>query len=535
MSTCAEVVAKTLREAEIETVFGLPGGEVLDLCEACRKEGISFVLTRHEAVAAFMADVTGQITRRPGVCMSTLGPGAMNLLLGVASAYLERSPLLAISGQLSNEATPYCTHQRIDIPALFQPVTKWNTVLDAKNTQGKVKKAIEIATEHRMGPVHLTLPADVAKRQDDDSAFWETYSNKHAASFSEVLLQEAVRELKQSTHPLVIIGVGIDPVLDAERVNEFVEKTRIPVMATPKAKGVVSEANPLYLATAGGMAGDRLVLEFLEKVDLVVGIGFDPVESDKMWHKDKKLLSIDSVTTADCAYAPSLELTGNVGSILTRILDSYEPVHTWEEKELRAFKDRMIAELEPPVAASPRGLSPYHVVLRLRQLLSPSTVLTTDVGAHKLLLGQLWKTYEPLTFFMSNGLSSMGYGFPAAMAAKLQFPDRDVVSVCGDGGFLMVLQDLETAVRLQLSLVCVVFCDQRLGLIEVVQKKRLYPSFGIEFGRTDLAKVAEGFGAHGVNVDSFEGLEVAVREGLEKSKPVVIAVSIDPDEYANQM
>jgi len=171
----------------------------------------------------------------------------------------------------------------------------------------------------------------------------------------------------------------------------------------------------------------------------------------------------------------------------------------------------------------------------LRELLPPGTVLTTDVGAHKLLAGQIWKTYEPLTFFMSNGLSSMGYGLPAAMAAKLQFPDRDVVSLCGDGGFLMVLQDLETAVRLQLPLVCVVFCDQKLGLIEVVQKKRRYPSYGIEFGGTDLAKVAEGFGAHGVNVDSFEDLEVAVGDGLKKRKPAVIAVSIDPEEYARQM
>ena len=535
MSTCAEVVARTLREAGVETVFGLPGGEILDLCEACRKEGVSFVLTRHEAVAAFMADVTGQITRRPGVCVSTLGPGAMNLLLGVASAYLERSPVLAISGQLSNEASPYCTHQRIDIPALFEPVTKWNTVLDGENTGEKVKDAIAIATEQRMGPVHITLPADVARKQDGVSGLREAHGGVQAPSLDEGLLETAVRELKQSTHPLIVIGVGIDPVHDAEIVNEFVEKTRIPVMATPKAKGIVPESNPLYLATAGGMAGDRLVVEFLERVDLVVGIGFDPVESDKMWHKDKRILSIDTATTADGAYAPSLELVGDVGSILSKVLDTYEARHTWEEEELQAFKDRMIAELEPPAVVSPGGLSPYHVILKLRQLLSPGTVLTTDVGAHKLLVGQLWKSYEPLTFFMSNGLSSMGYGLPAAMAAKLQFPNRDVVSVCGDGGFLMVLQDLETAVRLQLSLVCIVFCDRKLGLIEVVQKKRRYPSYGIEFGDTDLAKVAEGFGAYGVNVNSLEELEAAVVEGLKKRKPVVIAVPVDPDEYQRQM
>ncbi len=535
MNTCAQVVAKTLREAGIRTIFGLPGGEVVDLVEACRQEGISFILTRHETVAAFMAEVTGQITRRPGVCISTLGPGAINLLLGVADAYLERSPLLAISGQMSNEATPYCTHQRIDIPAIFEPVTKWNIVLDAKNTRDKVKKAIEIATQDRMGPVHLTLPKDVAKKQDEDSGIWEIGTEKHASSLNEELFQEALGELRQASHPLVIIGINIDPVRNSKIINKFIELTQIPVMATPKAKGVVSESNPLYLATAAGMAGDRVIMEFLEKVDLLVGIGFDPVESDKMWHKGKKLLSIDTASTADHDYAPSLELVGDIDIILTRILDSYKPAHMWEEKELQAFKDEMITELKPPASSSSKGLSPYHVALRLRHLLSPNAILTTDVGAHKLLLGQVWKTYEPLTFFMSNGLSSMGYGFPAAMAAKLQFPDRDVVSICGDGGFFMVLQDLETAVRLQLSLICVVFCDQKLSLIEVVQKKRRYPGYGIEFGNTNLVEIAEGFGAHGVKVNSFGDLETAIISGLKEKGPVVIEVPIDPGEYAKQM
>ena len=306
-------------------------------------------------------------------------------------------------------------------------------------------------------------------------------------------------------------------------------------MATPKAKGVVSASNPLFLATAGGMAGDNVILEFLQKVDLLVGIGFDPVESDKMWHKEKKMLSIDTATTAEGAYAPTLELLGDVNLILTRILASYAPTHTWEEKELLAFKHKMSKELKPPASSSPKGLSPYHVILKLRQLLPPSTILTTDVGAHKLLLGQIWETYEPLTFFMSNGLSSMGYGFPAAMAAKLRFPDREVVSVCGDGGFLMMLQDLETAVRLQLSLICVVFCDKKLGLIEVVQQRRRYPSYGIEFASTDLAEIARGFGARGIKADSFPALEAAITEGLKERGPMVIEVPVDPEEYAKQM
>ncbi|MDP3880092.1 MAG: thiamine pyrophosphate-binding protein [Dehalococcoidales bacterium] len=432
MATCAEVVARTLKENGISTIFGLPGGEVLDFLEACRREGLSFVLTRHEAAAAFMADVTGQITRRPGVCLSTLGPGATNLVSGVANAFLDRSPVLAITGQMSTRAAPYCTHQRIDLSSLFQPVTKQSIVLDARNTRSKVERAIEIATQGRMGPVHLLLPSDMAAQQDESYQADEAEANVYASYSDERLMEKALAELNQARHPLVIVGVGVDPVGSSAIIADFIEKTRIPVMVTPKAKGLVSETNPLFLATAAGMAGDRVIVEFLQDVDLVVGIGFDPVESDKMWHKEKKILSIDTASTADGSYAPFLELIGDVNAILTRFLTAYTSNHAWEEKKLRAFRDEMREVSSSPVAASRRGLSPYHVILKLRQLLSPNAVLTTDVGAHKLLLGQLWETYEPLTFFMSNGFSSMGYGFPAAMAARLQFPDREVVSVSGE-------------------------------------------------------------------------------------------------------
>ncbi|MDP6510363.1 MAG: thiamine pyrophosphate-dependent enzyme, partial [Dehalococcoidia bacterium] len=301
------------------------------------------------------------------------------------------------------------------------------------------------------------------------------------------------------------------------------------------AKGIVSESHPLFLAAAGGMAADEVVLELLEKADLLVGIGFDPVESDKIWHRQKKLLSIANASIADGDYAPALEVIGDVKVILGQILASYSPNHSWKEAEQRDFKSRVRAKLQPSASASSKGLSPYHLILRLRQLLSPSAVLTTDTGAHKLLLGQLWETYEPLTFFMSNGLSSMGYGFPAAMAARLQFPDREVVSICGDGGFAMMLQDLETAVRLKLPLVCIVFCDNTLSLIQVVQRRREYPDYGVGFKGTNLAGIARGFGACGVRVDTLEDFERAVAAGLREKGPVVIEVPVDPEEYQKQI
>ena len=535
MSICAEVIARTLKEADIGSVFGLPGGEVLTLIEALRREDISFVLTRHEATAAFMADVTGQITRRPGVCLSTLGPGATNLLSGVANAYLDRSPLLAITGQMSTEALPFCSHQRIDLPALFQPVTKAGIVMDAKDSRGAVGKAIAIATQGRRGPVHIMLPSNIARQEDEGNESREVPLEESSPVLNQGLLEEAVGELAWASHPLIILGIGVDPLATGEAINEFVEKTQIPVLTTPKAKGIVSESHPLFLATAGGMAADEVVLELMEKADLLVGIGFDPVESDKMWHRQKKLLSIANASIAEGDYAPALQLVGDVKVILGQILASYSPNHSWKEAEHRDFKSRMRAKLQPSASAFSKGLSPYHLTLKLRQILSPSAVLTTDVGAHKLLLGQLWEAYEPLTFFMSNGLSSMGYGFPAAMAARLQFPDREVVSVCGDGGFAMMLQDLETAVRLKLPLVCIVFCDNTMSLIRVVQSRREYPDYGVGFGGTNLAGIARGFGACGEKVDTLEDFERAVAAGLREKCPVVIEVPVDPEEYQKQI
>lgn len=531
MTTCAETVAKTLRAANIRTIFGLPGGEVLDFVEACRREDISFILTHHESAAAFMADITGQITQHPGVCLSTLGPGATNLVSGVANAYLDRSPVLAITGQISTQAIPYCTHQRIDLQALFQPITKSSITLDAKNTESKVRKAIDIATADRMGPVHLLLPSDTARKHDERVGASETSTKKDHSSINEMLLRKVLEELTQARHPLLIVGIGVNPMRDSESINEFIEKTQIPVMTTPKAKGVVAESNPLFLATAAGMAGDDLIMEFFQKVDLLVGIGFDPVESDKMWHTQKKLLSISTTTIADGAYTPALEILGDIRLILARILSCYKLTHRWKDRELQDFRDKMTKKLQPPVSAPAKGLSPYHVILTLRHLLSPSAILTSDVGAHKLLLGQIWKTYEPLTFFMSNGLSSMGYGFPTAIAAKLQFPDRQVACICGDGGFLMMLHELETVVRLQLQVICIVFCDKRLALIDIIQKRRRQPSYGVEFGDTDLMAVASGFGAHGARVDTLEDFERAIVNGFKESGPVVIQVPINPDEY----
>jgi len=536
MAACAQTIAATLKEAGVERIFGLPGGEILDLIEACRQEGIDFLLTRHESTAAFMADVTGQITRRPGVCVSTVGPGATNLVSGVANAYLDRSPLVAFSAQLSTSFYKYSPHQRINLAELFRPVTKWSSDISGKNTAVLIKKAIDISTTPRPGSVHMSLPSDIAKKEDlVSSEGGESSKGKGETPGPERNIRKIADEIGKSKYPVVIVGIGVDPRETQDSIREFIEKTGIPAMVTPKAKGIISDDHPLFLGTGGGMAGDGLFLELLDKVDLMVGIGFDPVESDKIWHIEQKIISIDTASIKDDYYSPYLEEIGRVDGILEDLTQMVTANHQWREEDIIRFKTKLDRAMTPKDRSSRKGLSPYYIAQTMRQILPPDAIIAVDVGAHKLLFGQIWKTYSPLTFFISNGLSSMGYGFPAAMAAKLAFPNRPVVCVAGDGGFSMMIHDLETAVRQRLPVIVVVFSDALLTLIDCVQAKKGLPSYGVGFEKVDFAKISQGFGANGVKISSFREFELALQEAIHAEGPTVIDVPIDPDEYRFQI
>jgi acetolactate synthase-1/2/3 large subunit len=536
MASCVETIAATLKGSGVKRIFGLPGGEILDLIEACRQVGIDFILTRHESTAAFVADVTGQITKRPGVCISTVGPGATNLVSGLANAYLDRSPLLALSAQLSSSFYTYSPHQRLDLAELFKPVTKWSSKISGKNTAVLIKKAIQISTTPRPGSVHISLPSDIAVKEELISLEeGECSKGKGESTELEGDVQEIADEIGKSQYPVVIVGIGADPRETQESIRRFIEKTGIPAMVTPKAKGIIPDDHPLFFGTAGGMAGDGLFLELLSQVDLVVGIGFDPVESDKIWHVEKKIISIDTASIKDDHYTPYMEKIGRVDRILNELNQMVTAKHRWTEKAVLSFRTKLDRAIKPRHRSSHKGLSPYHIAQTMREILPPDSIITVDVGAHKLLFGQIWKTYLPLTFFISNGLSSMGYGFPAAMAAKLEIPNKPVICVAGDGGFSMMIHDLETAVRLRLPVIVVVFSDGSLALIECVQAKRGLPSYGVSFKRVDFAKIAQGFGANGLKVSSFQEFEVALQEAIKAQGPTVIDVPIDPDEYRFQI
>lgn len=530
ISTCAAIIAQTLQRSGVRYVFGHPGGEVVDFVNALESCGIRFVLTGHESAAAFMAGAAGRLTGIPGVCLSTLGPGACNLVLGVASAYLDRDPLLAFSARTPAARAHSINKQNLALRDLFSHITKWSVELDAVATEETICRALALARRPKRGPVYLNVAADVATQADQSRGHAPpqpaetTESSDHLSAIGAAL--------NRAKRPIGIVGVGLDAERDCDAVRAFFATTGIPYCVTPEAKGVADEGGDGFLGVAGLGSGDASITEWLNLSDCLLGVGFDPVESSQEWHLRKPVYSVASGATGFDRYRPAAECVGDVTALLSELSAAYRGKPDWTAAELEETRRRVQAAITPPAKEGARGLSPYHVIRALRELLPESTIVTTDVGAHKMLLAQAWRAPKPGTFLVSNGLSAMGYGVPAAIAACLFRRDCPVVGVIGDGGFNMMVQELETARRLDVAPLFVVFCDRSLAVIKVAQDARGIPHHGVDFAPVDWAKVAEGFGAAGFAPNTLAQVEKAAAEWLAHPRLTVLAVPIDESLYA---
>lgn len=546
--TVAFAIASRLAEAGVTHAFGYPGGETLDLLEAFRAAGISFVLTRHEAAAAFAAGAYGELTGRPGVCLATLGPGATNLVSGIAAAYLERAPVLAFTAQLPRSRRETTTHQRIDLNALFRPVTKGSFLLDPSDARRTLEKGIQLATAARPGPVHFEVPSDVPRAVCGDAigrGFFAglTRAKGAAAAPAPCAYDAATRVVAAAARPVMLIGVGARTAGQAA-VTALAEAGGLPVVVTPKAKGLIPESHPLF----GGvveMLGKKHVLDWLAAADAFVYVGFDPVELDMLWEYQAPGVLIDEIPDQDAYYRVDAELTGPIGPVMSGWLERVtsaggagEPYavlhgargHNYGATAAGGLREALHRCLS--VEASPGLLSPREVVEAVRCAAgSPDAMVTTDVGAHKMAVGQLWRTDSAGCFLMSNGQSSMGYGLPAAITAKLIHPGREVVAMIGDGGLGMYLGELETVKRLGLNLPVVVFADRQLSLIAMGQERRGYPRQAVDFGNPDFSLLARGMGGHGAVAASPEQLRDEVRAAFGRRTFSLIAVPVDDSLY----
>jgi len=522
MATHAEAIAETLAGCGVEFVFGLPGGEVLALIDACRRRGLRFLLTGHESSAASMAQVIGQIKGVPGVCVSTLGPGATNLVTGVANAFLDRAPLLVFTAQIPGAAFPIMSHQRVHLDRLFSPITKRSLTLGTADSRELTSSSIALALAPRPGPVHLALPSDVAVQECDLAPPIEAPAASRSAG--EETLPSIAARINSSERPLVLIGLGAEPSA-AATIRALVDRLQAPFLVTPKVKGILPEDDPRFLGVASGMAIDRDIVETIRAADLVVAVGFDPVECDKTWFADVEIVALDAVTMSEGSYRP-LEAIGDMVALIAALTADVEP-KPWPE-ELLSRRRKAIAR----TPASPRrGLSPLRLIEELRAVFPRDGLVTCDVGSHKLLMGQFWRAYQPGTFFVSNGLSGMGFGVPAAVGAQLAYPDRPVLAVVGDGGMLMMLHDLVLIRELDLPIIIVVFLDSSLSLIRVSQQRRGFPNYGVDFPAPDFAAIAQAFGISARRAESLAAVRTEVERALVNRSSVVLEVPVDLGEY----
>ncbi len=527
--TSAELIVRCLEREQLEFLFTLPGEEVLDLLDALHGSRIRVVTVRHEQGAAFMADVYGRLTGKAGVCLATLGPGATNLLTGIADAFLDRVPLIAITGQVSLARMHTESHQYLDVMGLFRPVTKWQARITTPDIIPEaVRKSFKVAEAEKPGPAHLELPEDVAGVEAGGPTEPLPGDGPPMPEPLERQIKRAADVIGQAKRPLLLAGNGLVRQRAHEALRRFARRARVPVVHTFMGKGLLPDSDPLSLFTLGLRRGDR-AWDAVRRADVVICAGYDFVEyAPCLWNadRDKRVVHVDvSPAEVDMHYPVEVEVLGDPSLSLEQLAGR---LGSFDGRWAMDTRNRILEATEPRRAAWP--LLPQTVMRAVRAALRPNDVIVCDVGAHKLWMASLFPCEWPNTCLISNGLAAMGIGIPGAVSAKLAHPDRQVMAVVGDGGFLMAAQELETAVRLGLPLVVLVWRDDGYGVIRMNQLRRFGRTTAVDFANPDFVRYATSLGAEGFRVASPEELAPCLAQALASSRPAVIDCPVDYSE-----
>jgi acetolactate synthase-1/2/3 large subunit len=523
----SEVFVECLEAEGVRYVFGIPGEETLDLNESLADSSVQFIPVRHEQGGAYMADAYGRLTGRAGVCLGTLGPGATNLVTAVADAFLDRAPLVALTGQSDIERMHKESHQYIDLIGIMRPIVKWNARVSSPEIIPEVvRKAFAVAESEKPGSTHLELPEDVMQQPLDASPLPRHTPVQPEPGGRD--LQRAAEMIDNARNPLALAGNGAIRGHAARALRSFVHNTGIPVAETFMAKGLVDYEDPKALGTVGLQARDYEMAGF-EDADLVIAIGYDLVEhSPKHWNpkRDKQIIMIDSVAAEiDQNFVPDVELIGDIAHVLARLAADCSRSQTTAGTS--RLHEVVMAALTEARDDDHFPVRPPRALWDLRQALGRDDVLVSDVGLHKLWIGRMFPAHEPGTVLIANGLAGMGFALPTAIGAKLVYPDRKVVAVSGDGGFLMNVQELETASRLGTAVVNVIWENAQFGSIVWKQDKKFGRHFGVDFGNPDFVKLAESFGLPAWRCSSADDFPRVLGDALAKDVPSVIVLPID--------
>lgn len=530
--TVAEVLARRLHEAGVERVFGLPGGETVEILDALRRRGLRFELAHNESSAVFMADATARLTGQPGVCLTTLGPGAANAIAGVAHAYLDRGPVLVITARTPDHLLPDHTHQVIDLHALYTPVTKGSFKLEPAGADQTICTALALALNGRPGPVHLEVSNETAMQPAGAGSVPDAMDSNGPTETSPASgpsMAAAAEVLIRSRRPVIVAGLGLEPERPYAALRRLAEAAQAPVITTPKGKGCLPDDHPLAAGTIGLTRTDP-AYALLDEADCIVALGFDVVELVKPWDQSAPLLWLAPWPNQAPTIPARVELAGPMQPGLEHLAGlSFRSGPDWGESRVRAYRQSLAGPRRPE--PSPGRMLPQTVLETLRQTVPRDTLVTTDVGSHKILSCLTWPSYAPNRFLVSNGLSCMGFSLPAAIAGSLALPDQPVVCLVGDGGLAMVMGELGLLTRLQLPVIVVVFNDAALDLIRSQQIRAAKPVYGTEFASPDFVSIARAYQLEAQRVTTGAECTQSIRAAVAARRPTLIEAMIDPISY----
>ena len=527
----AELFIRCLENEGVEYIFGIPGEENIDMMDALLDSSIKFITVRHEQGAAFMADMYGRLTGKAGVCLGTLGPGATNLVTGFADANMDRAPIIGIAGQGATTRMHKESHQILDLVNLFEPISKYSTeIIHADIIPEVVRKAFKDAQAEKPGGAFISFPENIAGGGAQEGKLPLLVQQAAAPEPPQLKVEQAAEVISNARYPIIMAGNGVVRGDASEKLVAFSEKLNIPVATTFMAKGSIPFSHELSLGTVGLQAHDYVACGF-DRADVVICVGFDMVEyHPKSWHpdKDKKIIHIDqNYAEVDEHYILEVGVIGDIGASLNAIAAVAARSEAPRSDELRRV---IVDELTAMADDDSFPMKPQRILCDIRAALGKEDILVSDVGAHKMWIARMYQAESPNTCIISNGFASMGIGLPGALAAKLVYPRKTVMTINGDAGFMMNSQEIETALRHNIAMIVMIWHDSQYGLIKWHQDRKFGRDSNIDFTNPDFVKYAESFGARGYRVNAAEELLPVIRQAIEDDTVVIIDVPVDYSE-----
>jgi acetolactate synthase-1/2/3 large subunit len=528
MVKTSDLVVKALENEGVKYIFGIPGEENLDLLNSLKSSSIQLIVTRHEQGAGFMAATYGRLTGSPGVCMSTLGPGATNLVTPAAFAQLGGMPMIMLTGQKPITMSKQGRFQIVDVVEMMRPLTKFSKqVVHGHTVTAIIREAFRLAVEERPGAIHIEFPEDIA-RENSDAEIYEKTSYRLPVADSHTII-DAVHKIHTAKSPLILIGAAANRRRTHDAINYLIDKTGIPFFTTQLGKGVVDERSPLCLGTAALSSNDCVHMA-INKSDLIINIGHDIIEKPPFFMtKDGfEVISINFFSAnVDEVYFPQLEIVGDISDSVTQLSQYIEKQDHWDFDFMLDIKKRMDMTIEEGAHVDSFPVLPPKLVSIVRSSMPSNGIISLDNGMYKIWFTRNYQAHEPNTVLLDNSLAAMGAGLPAAIASKIVYPERKVIAICGDGGFMMNSQELETAVRLNLNFIVMIINDSAYGMIKWKQKDMGFEDFGLDFKNPDFVKYAESYGAGGHRVEKAGDLGPLINKCFETPGVHVIDVPVD--------